>query len=463
LNATEKAELTDLEKKRDAIKRRIRNLDSTWTKAVNAEIFSTGHLSGLNPLTKTALQESLDKVAESMSKDVVAFLEDKFDNLPAKANGEDGSEQFVMTNAVYLTALCQLIPLDISKIGEEIKRLYALLNAINKDTLTQDAFDAYKPSIDFIVSGLNKVEKMSVPDYLTNTQPDVLIEQIRPVCATIKFALSRAVYTTYTDAEQRNLPRWNEIKGWLDRSKTFEKLYKNGKEMFSFRDSDTYKNTTKIYEKLRDAIKSAAEQIWKKWCSVKSSQKAFPGAVDTRNDPAKTQFIGLLRYTRKKNSNPNDYATVRLWARYDMKVNSISVIRIKVFGTKFEQNLQNVTVPNWINKAHKERRKDGENKNGYDVYPTPAIPIEDFKQLIADSILSELHIDADGSIPTQIKEELITPSSAGMDSIKNASTFGDIDESGAAQYRALDSPEQKFHNIIDMGNPLKDIRSRRRL
>lgn len=197
LTESQEAELKEATKQVEAIKRKIRNIDANWTKAVNAEIFGTGHFSKVDSLTKDSLSESLAKIADNLNQKVVDFLEDKFEQLPAKDNGSSGDEQYVMTNAAYLTVLCQLVGVDISKLGAAIKTLYALLKTITEDTLTAaDYANTYSDAVDYVVRGLNIFDEVHIADAFADGRLSVVVEQIKPVCASIAYAIGRAVYKT---------------------------------------------------------------------------------------------------------------------------------------------------------------------------------------------------------------------------------------------------------------------------
>lgn len=454
LNATEKAQIEEYKKKLDEIKRKIRNIDATWTKALNSEIFKTGHLSGLNPLTRDALKESLDKVAESMSKDVVAFLEDKFEQLPARADGEDGSEQYVMTNAVYLAAMCQYIGItDVSKLSDDIKRFYALLHAVTKDTLTQDAYDNnYESYVDDIINLLEIIDNVEVPDFFNKGQPDVIVEQMKPVAASIKFALGRAAYKAYTEADKRHLPNWNTIKSILDGS-SFMQLYAIGNEANTFRDTDKFKQAAHPHDVLREAINNAAEAIWDNWTDIPSAKtkptdtnrKTFDDAVRELKDSV---YIGTAKYKRKGGVKRTNNNVVELSTEYINSDNTLKITAINVVDTDFDKELQDIEFKNWLplNTRAVTIYPDGNRRNkkgSYLGYKEPTVNKEQFMAHVTDTILKQLQIDDQNDLPADVMRKLVSKGSG-------------------AQYRTFDSAEEKFNNIIDMGNPLKAIRSRYR-
>lgn len=462
LNEDQKAELEDAKKQVDAIKRKIRNIDATWTKAVNAEIFGTGHFSGVKSLTKESLSESLNTIADNLNQRVVEFLEDKFEQLPANDNGSTGDERYVLTNAAYLSVLCQMIGVDISKLGDAIKTVYALLKSITEDTLTAaDYANTYSDAVDYVIRGLTIFEEVHIADAFAGGRLSVVVEQIKPVCASIAYALGSAVYKTYTEAEQLNMPNWKTIKGILDRSRNFEQLFNRGKEYKSFQLSDKYTHSIIPFTVLYNAISSAAAKIWRFWngkgYGVAANQQEFQQKVSEFNNPREFDAVGTTKYTKTGNKLSNDYNTVRLNVSYIDASNTLRIRGIDVLGTKLQRPLANVVYNNWL------RAGATVNGHGKKHWRSPTIQEAVFKTTLANDILSELHMNNQGEMPPDVMKDLITKS-AGIDSIRDASTNGDryiddIDEAGTAQYRALDAPESEFHNIIDMGNPLKAIRS----
>lgn len=454
LNATEKAQKEEYKKKLDEIKRKIRNIDATWTKALNSEIFKTGHLSGLNPLTRDALKESLDKVAETMSKDVVAFLEDKFEQLPARSDGNDGSEQYVMTNAVYLAAMCQYIGItDVAKLSDAIKRFYALLQSVTKDTLTQAVYaNNYESYVDDIIDLLNIIDDVEVPDFFSRGQPDIIVEQMKPVAASIKFALGRAAYKTYTEAEKRHLPNWNDIKNILDGS-NFMQLYAIGNEANTFRETDKFKQAAHPHDVLSEAIASAAEAIWDDWKFIPTAKQRrkdrpeFQTFTEAINERADAVYNGTARYRRKGGIRKTDNDVIELSTQYIRDENKLKITKFNAVGTKFDIDLKDIEFNNWLPLDAQRVRYypdgRGKGKPWYEAYQDPTISKADFVSTVTESILTQLHIDADNDLPADVMRKLVSKASG-------------------AQYRTFDSPEQKFSNIIDMGNPLKDIRSKYR-
>lgn len=449
LTANEEAELTELEKIRDDIKRRIRNIKASLLKSKTADFISKNITNGPRPLTKNALLDSLEKVADNMSQNVVDFLEDKITQLPAKADGEEGSEQFVMTNAVYLAALCQLIPMDISKLGDNIKTLYALLNAIKDDTLTDTEYaNRYEAAVDYVVDALHKFEKLHLERAFADGRLAVIVEEIKPVAASVESSLGRAVYKTYMDAAQLNLPNWRRIKDILDNSNNFEILVKNGKKQSSFRDTDRYKNSIIPFTVIYNGIRSAAGKIWSFWNKQKypSEASAFKTISDTFNS-------GTYESNPKYDNPKGNTAPLRLNARYDKKSNELTITRIDVMGTRLKEPLNGVTFNNWL-KAPKQEQTG--TRGGKYYYDGTNLKENDFKSSAANAVLNALGMRNDGVMPQDILEKLTTKG-AGIDMF-----IDDVDEAGAAQYRTFNSPEQQFHNIIDMGNPLKEIRSKYR-
>lgn len=449
LTATEDAELTELRKKRDELKRRVRNIESSWTKIAAADFISRNNLSGLNPLTKDGLNESLKRVADDMSQNVVRFLEDKFDELPAKADDEDGSEQFVMTNAVYLAALCQLIPMDISKLGDNIKMLYALLKAIKSDTLTDAEYaNQYEAAVDYVIDALHKFERLHLADAFVDGRLGVIVEEIKPVAASIEISLSRVVYKTYMDAARLDLPNWNRIKDILDNSNGFMSLMRSGKAQASFRDTDKFKRSKIPFVAIYKGIQSAARKIWEYWNKRKY-------------DAARDSFAPVLKAfnDRTFESNPayrqdgEHTAPLSLRANYDSKTNALTIMHIDVTDTRLTRPLNGVVFNDWL---IKRKEKTGTRGGGKSYYDGTNIRKELFATSAANTVLSELGMDNTGQMPQDVLDALITKG-AGIDRY-----IDDIDESGAAQYRALAAPESEFHNIIDMGNPLKAIRSKYR-
>lgn len=444
LNATEKAEEEEYKKKLDEIKRKIRNIDSTWTKALNSEIFKTGHLSGLNPLTRDALKESLDKVADVMSKDVVAFLEDKFEQLPARANGEDGSEQFVMTNAAYLAVMCQYLGIDnVTRLSDSIKRFYALLHTITKDTLTKAAYDNnYADSVDDIISLMKIIDDVEVPDFFNKGQPEIIIEQMKPVAASIKFALGKAAYITYTEADKRHLPNWSSIKSILEGS-NFMQLYSIGNKVSTFRETKAFREATNPYDILNAAIKNAAETIWDEWQKVPSLKvsttrgKQYNSFMKKIDELKSSVYVGQASYIRKGFIRSRDHDVIELKTEFDLRGNTFKVTGLKAIDTKFEEPLNGIEFTNWLHIPQYDITR-----YKY-VYQKPTISKDDFMSTVTNDILTQLKIDKDNDLPADVMRKLVTRGSG-------------------VQYRSFDSPEQKFNNIIDMGNPLKDIRSRRR-
>ena len=116
---------------------------------------------------------------------------------------------------------------------------------------------------------------------------------------------------------------------------------------------------------------------------------------------------------------------------------------------KFVIDGANVVYDNWLAPAARITGK------GNKYYRSPTINKHVFNTTVANDILSELQMNNQGEMPPDVMKDLTT--AGGIDMYTD-----DIDESGAAQYRTFESPEEKFNNIIDMGNPLKDIRSRYR-
>lgn len=461
LTDTQEAEIKDATRQVDVIKRKIRNIDSTWTRAVNSEIFKTGHLSGVNSLTKDSLSESLNKIADNLNQKVVEFLEDKFEQLPSKDDGSNGDERYVMTNAAYLSVLCQLVGVDISKLGDELKTLYALLKSITEDRLTAaDYANTYSDAVDYVVRALNVFKEVHIADAFDGGRLTSVVEQIKPVCASIAYAIGRAVYKTYTEAEQLNMPNWKTIKNILNRSGSFKSLYDQGAEYTSFQRSDRYRKSKIPFTVIYDAIESAAAKIYRFWTNVPASQQEFPQKVSEFNNTLKPpDTLGKLKYTKPGNKTPGEYPTVRLDVYYNAASNTLRIRGIDVLGTKLKRPLANAVYDNWL--APGARIKGKGNK----LYRKPNIQEAVFKTTLANDILGELHMNNQGEMPPDVMKDLTTAGGIDMytdDSIKDASTFGDIDESGTAQYRALDAPESKFHNIIDMGNPLKAIRSKYR-
>lgn len=454
LNATERAQIDEYKKKIDEIKRKIRNIDATWTKVMNSEMLKTGHLSGLNPLTRDALKESLDKIADSMSKDVVSFLEDKFEQLPARADGEDGSEQYVMTNAVYLAAMCQYIGItDVAKLSDDIKRFYALLHTITKDTLTQAVYsNNYENYVDDIIDLLNIIDNIEVPDFFSRGQPDVIVEQMKPVAASIKFALGRAAYKTYNDADKRHLPNWNAIKAILDGS-NFMQLYAIGNEANTFRETDKFKQAAHPHNVLREAIASAAEAIWDDWKYIPTAKQhnkkrpefqTFAEAIDERADAV---YNGTAHYRRKGGIRKTDNDVIELSTQYIRDENKLKITKFNAVGTKFDKDLDDIEFNDWLPlRAQRVRyypEGRGKGKPWYEAYQDPTIGKDEFVLTVTDTVLSQLQIDADNDLPADVMRKLVSKASG-------------------AQYRRFDSSEHRFNNIIDMGNPLKDIRSKRR-
>jgi hypothetical protein len=445
LNASEKAEKEECKKKIDEIKRKIRNLDATWTKALNSEIFKTGHLSGLNPLTRDALKESLDKVADSMSKDVVAFLEDKFEQLPARADGEDGSEQYVMTNAAYLAAMCRHLGFDdVSKLRDAIKRFYGLLHSITRDTLTQDAYaNNYASHVDDIIDLMGIIDDIEVPNYLNRGKADVIVEQLKPVAVSIKFALGRAAYKTYTEADKRHLPNWNAIKAILDGS-TFKEFVAIGDEENTFRETRKFQNAERPYAVLSAAITDAVEAIYDDWQKVPRirvkhrNNQSYDKFITKINELSDAVFIGRASYIRKGNTRASQQDVVELTTEFELADNTLKVTAFKAIDTKFEEALHGIEFPDWLHIPDYDR-----SRYTY-VYQPPTIDKDGFVSTVTNAILSQLKLAKDGELPADIMRKLVSRGSG-------------------AQYRALDSPDQQFHNIIDMGNPLKAIRSKRRL
>lgn len=455
LTEDQKAELEDAQKQVDAIKRKIRNIDSTWTKAVNAEIFGTGHFSGVSSLTKDSLSESLNKIADNLNQRVVEFLEDKFEQLPANDDGSTGDERYVLTNAAYLSVLCQLIGVDISKLGDAIKSVYALLKSITEDTLTAaDYANTYNDAVDYVVRGLTIFSEVHIADAFADGRLSVVVEQIKPVCASIAHALGSAVYKAYTEAEQLNMPNWRTIKGILNASNGFKTLLTRGKEYDSFQLSDRYRRSLLPFTVLYEAIESAAANIYQFWATDTPGTKNddFRRKESKFNNPRKFNAVGANRYTKLGNKTSNYYNTVRLDVFYSSASNRLTIRGIDVLGTKLKRPLANIAYDNWLGKPFTIKGK------GRKTWREPNIQEGIFKTTVANDILRELHMNNQGEMPPDVMKDLTTKG-AGIDSIRDASTFGDIDEAGTAQYRALDAPESEFHNIIDMGNPLKAIRS----
>lgn len=453
LNATEQAEIKEYQKKIDEIKRKIRNIDSTWTKALNSEIFKTGHLSGLNPLTRDALKESLNTISDNLNQKVVDFLEEKFDQLPARDDAEDGSEQRVMTYAAYLAVMCQYLGIhDVSKLSNAIKRFYGLLQTITKDTLTQAAYDDnYSDSVDDIINLMKIIDSIEVPGFFYAGQPDVIVEQMKPVASSIKFDLGRAAYKTYNEADKRHLPNWNTIKAILDGS-NFKQLYSIGNEVSTFRETDTFNKAPHPYNVLRKAIANAAAAIWDDWINIPSAKnknkkhpefKTFSEAINELSDAI---YPGIVRYKRRGGIRETDNKVVELSTEYIRKENTLKITKITAVGTELDSDLHDIKFNNWLplgspTKLYHPDPKDTETK--YHVYQKPTISKDTFISTVTDNILTQLQIDKDNDLPADVMRKLVTKGSG-------------------VKYQSFDSPEQKFNNIIDMGNPLKDIRSRRR-
>jgi hypothetical protein len=460
LSATQKAQKEEYEKKIAEIKRKIRNIDASWTKALNSEVFRTGHLSGLSPLTRDALMESLETVSKSMGENVVAFLEDKIEQLPANATGENGSEQFALTNAAYLAAMCEKLGFEeVYGLSNAIKRFYGLLRAITQGALTQAAYDSnYAQSIKTIIEIMNLVDDIDVPGFLNKDKTNVIGEQLRPIAINIKFTLGRAAYKTYVEADKRHLPSWDNIKAILDGS-LFKAFIPIGDEENTFKETGSYQNAEGPYKTLQTAIKGAAEAIYDYWQDVPAvgpdstpqQWKAFDEKIDELKD---AEYYGYAKFKRSSNARArisivkrDDQRTrasaqkaVELTTAFDLKDNTLKVTGFKATNTQFERELHGIEFSNWL--RHKETPDD------QDIYAEPNIDKDEFISEVTNAVLSQLNIPEKGELSPDVMRALVSRESEPKGS--------------GARYRTFDSPEEKFHNIIDMGNPLKAIRSRYR-
>jgi hypothetical protein len=459
LSATQKAQKEEYEKKIAEIKRKIRNIDASWTKALNSEVFRTGHLSGLSPLTRDALMESLETVSKSMGENVVAFLEDKIEQLPANATGENGSEQFALTNAAYLAAMCEKLGFEeVYGLSNAIKRFYGLLRAITQGALTQAAYDSnYAQSIKTIIEIMNLVDDIDVPGFLNKDKTNVIGEQLRPIAINIKFTLGRAAYKTYVEADKRHLPSWDNIKAILDGS-LFKNFIPIGDEENTFRETESYQNAEGPYKTLQTAIKEAAEAIYDEWQEVPDTDQSKPeewAAFNEMIDDLKAaEYYGRATFKRSSNARArisivkrDDARThasaqkaVELTTAFDLKDNTLKVTKFKATNTQFEKDLHGIEFPDWLQHA--------EIPDDQDIYAKPNIDKDTFISEVTNAVLSQLNIPGKGELPSDVMRKLVSRKSEPKGS--------------GARYRTLDSPEEKFHNIIDMGNPLKAIRSRYR-
>lgn len=446
LDASQQEEEKRLINEVAALKRRIRGLDMNYNRLLNLQMAKTGQPLASMTTDKTDLKTMLQDWEDIIGKRMADVLETFVDKLPSNAGPEKSNMDYVKANTAFLQLLCERFGIAHNDITQSIESIYSFMSAIMDYSLSQNAFDTrYSGAMEHIVN-LNEtindiaVNKINAHSDIPDTKIHVGIEALEHLWVSVLVGIGNAFTKTIDAAEQKDKQKYDRMKDiFID-----EQAYTDFIDlMFSSTDytrSDKYKDAKTLEEKIQNKLARIVNAIYLEMMDLQRVIYKTSGGK-TIYTPLSTRLKAFDRKLRQGFKNPKTQDTT-LYGEYNESDNTLTFNRLELDNTGYAIDF-NAT----FNDAFVKKRTNTDGRVVTGTSPPKNPTTADINKDVIKNVSSfqrEIYRGIESQVPGLLNPELT----------------GKLLGQGVT-YKAPSEEDERFNRIVEMGNPLKKVRSQR--
>lgn len=431
-----------------SLKRRIRGLDMNYSRLLNMQMAKTGQPLASMATDKTDLKNILHELEEIIGKRMTDVLDDFVDKLPANASPDKDNMNYVKANVAFLQSILDGFGIAHNDILDSITAIYAFLSKILDYTLTQHGFDRqYTRAMEHLVTLNQTIRDIYNNQHavIDDTKLDVGIESTEHLWVSILAGLGVALEKTLKAASENDSDKYNNIKGIYINDPNYKEFSKLVIGSADYTKSDEYKNAEDIEPNIVNKIRRAAIGVYKELEELK----------DPIQEGSKRQYVSLQERVQRLNEALADGITdsreqARIYGAYDLSTNQLTLNRFTLKGTNYEVRFD-IQFNNALT-GFQRRKKNGSvaTSTNSPRYNTVA-RINDTSLGSKDTFGNRVSREAARQLGPQVLTseltgKLLTPVQ---------------DQGQGVTYKAPSEEDERFNRIVEMGNPLKKVRSQR--